>query len=345
MYKVILVDDEFMIKLSLNKLIQDLDNKFQVIGEAEDGEEALQLIEQLKPNLVITDIRMPGLNGLELVEQAKSKYPETEFIIVSGYEEFDYARRALRLGVSEYLLKPLVPEQVHQVLGAIYEKFENRTRLRRLRQSWINVCSTEAKQLVGHIELLNQSRVDESLMTLQTKWLVLERDLGVEPLYADFIAVLVEELRVPHAETDEAHKTPDTVEQAVGQLRIFIQEIMGKRREARNWGVRQQISKAEQYICSHFANEELSLQQVAEHVGMSPAYLSTLFKENLGTSFIQFITKLRMEQTCRLLADPTVKTYEAAYAVGYSDYPYFNKAFKKHYGVSPTEYRKNMGLQ
>ncbi|MDR6881271.1 response regulator [Bacillus sp. 3255] len=344
MYKALLVDDEYMIKLSLTKLIQDQGDRFQVVGEAEDGEEALQLIEQLRPNLVITDIRMPGLNGLELVELAKNQYPETEFIIVSGYEEFDYARKALRLGVSDYLLKPLVPEQVYQVLRTVYDKFENRSHTRRLRQSWIHVCSMEAKQLTVQIELLNRLKVEDCLESIQTKWMELERDLGAESLYADMIAVLAEELALSREEVEQVHIRPVTVEQAVGHLRIFTQEVMGKRREARNWGVRQQITKAEQYISSHYTDETLSLQQVAEHVGLSPAYLSTLFKENLGTSFIQFVTKLRMEQACRLLADPTVKTYEAANAVGYSDYPYFNKAFKKNYGVSPTEFRKNMGF-
>lgn len=340
-----LVDDEYMIKLSLAKLIGDQGDKFQVVGEAEDGDEALDLIGRLQPNLVITDIRMPGLNGLELVELAKPKYPETEFVILSGYEEFEYARQALRLGVSEYLLKPLKPEQVNQVLETVYDKFENRRRTKLARQSWINACRMEAKSLAEQIELLNQERVESCLAFIRESWLRLEGDLGADTLYSEFIAVLLKELSST-IETSDTWRLnmPATVEQAIVQLKKLAEDCMERLREQRNWGVRQQVAKAEQYIRNYYSDEALSLQQVAEHVGMSPAYFSKVFKDNTGTSFIQFVTRLRMEQACRLLSDPMAKTYEAAFAAGYSDYPYFNKAFKKIYGVSPSEYRKNMGF-
>src|SRR5690554_6263416 len=118
MYKVILVDDEPMIKRTLHKLINQ-SASFQVISEAEDGKEALQLMKEQQHDVLFTDIRMPMMNGIELMKEVKSLNKEIEVVVISGYDDFSYVQEALRSGSVDYLLKPIEPEALDQTLNRL----------------------------------------------------------------------------------------------------------------------------------------------------------------------------------------------------------------------------------
>ncbi|MCL6589359.1 MAG: response regulator [Firmicutes bacterium] len=120
MYKVVLVDDEQPALEGLKLAIDWEGLGYQICGVCAHGEEAADLIEKTGPDLVLTDIRMPGLDGLGLIKRVKSRMPTIpKFIIISGYGEFDYARQALRLGIKHYLLKPVFPEDLIEVLASL----------------------------------------------------------------------------------------------------------------------------------------------------------------------------------------------------------------------------------
>lgn len=117
MYKVLLVDDEVFARKGLKNLIDWEDLGYTVSGEAENGEEALAVMESSEPDLVITDIRMPVLNGLELIRAVREKrQSDYAFIVVSGYDEFKYAQQAVRYGVHDYILKPIDEEELKATL-------------------------------------------------------------------------------------------------------------------------------------------------------------------------------------------------------------------------------------
>src|SRR5471030_1026748 len=124
MYKLIIAEDEELMRDGLAKLILNSDSGFQVVGQAEDGEQALQLVKETKPDVIITDISMPKLNGLGLVECVRDINPEIKVIIISGYDDFEYAQKAMRIGVQEYLLKPVLPEQIREILIKTREDIE-----------------------------------------------------------------------------------------------------------------------------------------------------------------------------------------------------------------------------
>ena len=105
--KVLIVEDEFRIREGLEKLTERLSSNYEVVGTAENGVQGLQLIREKRPDIVITDIRMPEMDGLEMITQAVEEKLPVKVIVLSAYSEFDYARRAMKLGVTEYLLKPL----------------------------------------------------------------------------------------------------------------------------------------------------------------------------------------------------------------------------------------------
>jgi YesN/AraC family two-component response regulator len=129
---VLIVDDEAIIREGMRSLISWEEAGFRELLEAEDAREALAMIEERQPELIITDIFMPEMSGIEFAERVKDKYPSTHIIILTGYEKFEYARAAIRIGVAQYMVKPVFPEElaavVHEITGAI-EK-------RRKEESW-----------------------------------------------------------------------------------------------------------------------------------------------------------------------------------------------------------------
>ena len=124
MYKVLIVDDEPWVVKSLQMAIDWTAFGFEVIGSASNGKEALARIEELVPNLVITDIRMPVMGGLELMEHALGRWPLLQFVIISGHAEFEYARKAIDYGAAGYCLKPADPQEMAKVLNTVKDRIE-----------------------------------------------------------------------------------------------------------------------------------------------------------------------------------------------------------------------------
>ncbi|WP_313152632.1 response regulator transcription factor [Lacrimispora sp.] len=116
MKTIIIVEDEFRIRRGLSNLVNKVDMGCKVIGEAENGFEGLKMIRDLECDIVITDIRMPKMDGLEMIEKAKKMGAVCSFVILSGYADFEYARRGMHLGVKEYLLKPVMISDVKELL-------------------------------------------------------------------------------------------------------------------------------------------------------------------------------------------------------------------------------------
>ncbi len=122
MLRVFLVEDESVIREGLRDKIPWEQYGFQFVGEAADGEMALPLIRKLKPDVLITDIKMPFMDGLSLSEMVKEEFPRTRIIIISGYDDFEYARQAIVVGVDQYLLKPITRATLRNVLLELKEK-------------------------------------------------------------------------------------------------------------------------------------------------------------------------------------------------------------------------------
>ena len=115
-YKIILADDEHWIRSLMRSIVNWKKLGTEIVAETGDGATALALCRLKRPHILVSDVRMPGLNGLELIEKVRREMPEIQCIIISGYDEFEFARRALRLGALDYLLKPLESRQVEAVV-------------------------------------------------------------------------------------------------------------------------------------------------------------------------------------------------------------------------------------
>lgn len=121
MKTIIVVEDEYRTRQGLGNLISKVNLGCKVIGEAENGYEGLKLIHDLEPDIVITDIQMPKMDGLKMIEQAREMGADCSFVILSGYTEFEYARKGIQLGVQEYLLKPVTISAVKDLLMKLSE--------------------------------------------------------------------------------------------------------------------------------------------------------------------------------------------------------------------------------
>ena len=127
--RVLLVDDEIMIREGFKKLFDWEAHDCEVAGEAADGMEALTKIDTLKPDIVIMDINIPIMNGLKVIQTSRLKYPDMAFVIVSGYDDFTYCREALRLQITDYMLKPVNYDEFGKCIDNLrISMFESRTR-------------------------------------------------------------------------------------------------------------------------------------------------------------------------------------------------------------------------
>ncbi|MCI9071306.1 MAG: response regulator, partial [Lachnospiraceae bacterium] len=124
MLKLFLVEDEAVIREGLKNTIPWEQYGYRFVGEAADGEMALPLIRQARPDVLITDIKMPFMDGLSLARMVSAEFPKTRILIMSGYDDFEYARTAISLGVEQYLLKPVTRQTMKKVLVELREKIE-----------------------------------------------------------------------------------------------------------------------------------------------------------------------------------------------------------------------------
>lgn len=150
MYRIVIADDEEYVRELLAKNINQTENEFEVVGKAENGAQAIDLVKELKPDIMITDICMPLVSGLELIEKIKELDQTVKTVIISGYDDFSYARQALSLGVTEYLLKPFLPDEMYEVLNKIKDELSRQQTLLRNIEEMQN-------QLENHVAVLQEN--------------------------------------------------------------------------------------------------------------------------------------------------------------------------------------------
>ncbi len=136
MLKVFLAEDEFIIREGIKNNIDWQAHGYEFCGEASDGELAFPLIQKTRPDILITDIKMPFVDGLALSRLVKKELPETEIIILSGYEEFDYAKEAIQIGVARYLLKPINGETLLQEIDSVAEIILGKQKEKEIREKY-----------------------------------------------------------------------------------------------------------------------------------------------------------------------------------------------------------------
>lgn len=249
--KVLVADDEDLARYAIKTLISRNHDELEIVAEAADGEEAVRLAGEFRPQLAILDIRMPVMDGLEAARLIRRNHPDTAVLILSAYEDFSFAQQAVNAGVNGYLLKPVYPEDFASRLAAVKEWLDRNPRI-------------EAEEPVQH----NGSNQDIS------------------------------------------------------------------------W----RLERAMSHIDGHIS-EDLPLESVADAAGISSQHLSRLFRDELSTNFVKFVTERRMDIACGLLESTTLGIAEIAEKCGYRDANYFTKVFRRSRGSSPLDFRNTKSFR
>ena len=124
LYRVLLVDDEEDIRVGISRKMDWSGLGFELVGEAENGRDALELAESLQPDVVLTDIKMPFMDGLELCRILTERLPASKFVVFSGFDDFEYAKQAIQMNVSEYILKPINAPELTAVLERLHSQLD-----------------------------------------------------------------------------------------------------------------------------------------------------------------------------------------------------------------------------
>lgn len=534
--KVFLVEDEMVIRRGIKNSIDWEKEGYIFCGEASDGELAYPMIIKEKPDILITDIRMPFMDGLELCKLVKKELPNIKILILSGYDEFDYAKEAIRLGVTEYLLKPISSGKLLEALNGVSEsirrekedkdlvrkymeemrentehekqKFfeqmiagnlsmadaletgkkyemnlsagmynlllfrftlgeENRksgellgeaeyaieklterleyvfefqrgvegwafllmadneeqmservkelskdleeimknystiayfggigqpvARLRELEESFreaeralaarftmeLNrIISVEDIRMAQNVDTLDDIEITSFGEIEKTKTM-LEKFLnnGAEDEIDEFVDVYINELpeenlksvlmrqyiimdayivmmsfcekiegiegemQAQSEELKNSMKTSQTLEEIKNYIRMLLKKIIGVRDTISGRRYSDIIEIAKDQIRKTYMSDEISLNTIAAEVGMSPSYFSSIFSKEMGKTFVEYLTEIRMDRAKELLMCSSMKTSEIGYEVGYKDPHYFSYIFKKTQNCTPKEFR------
>ncbi len=504
MLKLLIVDDEQTEREGMEAILQkgfpDL-----IIKQAKNGRMAVEMAGDYQPDLMLMDIKMPGMTGLEAIRVIQEEYPDIKYIMVTAFDTFDFARQAIKLGVKDYLLKPSKASEIIDTVGKVLQEIEAEKKARLIQnQQQISLKKTlsvvetdvvtqvlfdhvhevhldmlvemleipmtdemfvmivlfprgaenmfgEVKQIIrntrsgwvgplmGHqlpiivfrnpektfrsqaitlarhifssakfsslggyigigricsnLDQLKQSYQDALIATTDTTTASKYRfytDLPIqveggkghllkhrEKEFSDLIRLgKWEQVRsdvlhlLQNCETEgvEIVQTQQRVLEAlwiasrvlneVGidivvplyfsqvsdyrQLRLETSQLLDQMIQAsKDYYDRMEadaIHKVKHYIFEH-SDQEISLEALGKKVGLSPIYISKMFKEKLGINYIDFLTECRIEKAKKLLADPEKSIKEITYEVGYHEPNYFSKVFKKMCTISPKEYR------
>ena len=370
MIKVFLVEDETIIRQGIKNNIDWRSNGFELVGEAGDGEYAYPMILKRQPDILLTDVKMPFMDGLELSRLVKKALPRTKIIVISGYNEFDYAKEAIKIGISDYLLKPVTSASLMDALKKVSDQiFEEQENSRLLERYFINYEKYMAfpdksdysgvdRKLIRNF--LKTGNIEECGIFIDEYFeavgegnymsLLLRQYMTMDIFYCvlEFIKSLnAQELNTQPELTDlkrvtKAIEKADTTMEYLKELFTFALTVRDKNSGDR-YGLL--IREAQEYIAENYGNSDFSLNMIAGYIGVSPSYFSSIFKQGTGQSFIEYLTKVRIDRACELLRCTTLRTSEIGEQVGYNDPHYFSTAFKKIMGQSPKEFKTRVNQE
>ena len=379
-FKLLLVDDEKPIR---KKLINNTDWKaegYQIFAAA-NGEEALKIIMEKGIDILVTDIQMPKLSGMNLIEKAKRNGSHLKVIVISGYAEFEYAQKSIRFGVNDYLLKPFRSKKLLEVVNKAKEELikekDNEQRLAVLRgeiSSYINENKLDTiynwlidDQFFQHQSLIME-RIDlDAVLKRGSKEDILETvnkiieelkavNLNKEKLFVVLNNLILESFKIIKDLDYEAEDLMEIIDkerienlnyEQIKEIEIILKEFLLRLHDLISFNPGEKnaeiISEMKAYIAENY-QDGITLSELARKFNLSAGHLSNLFHEESGESFSDYLNMIRLNKAKELLKTTDDKIYQIADQLGFNDAYYFSSWFKKLVGASPTTYRDNINL-
>jgi two-component system response regulator YesN len=319
---VIIAEDESWVRLGLiNKLRRLYGGPLRVI-EAQDGKTGLRQIEGNFGgiDLVITDIRMPGLDGLEMANIAARNYPWLYIVALTGFADFEYARSALRAGARDYLLKPVKDENLLRLLEDVEKSWSTGS------QEYAHLFDDALRSMASAAGNGDQDGFHRALSRI----LANERFL-MDCRCRRHVRLCLESLLGVGVDDGFAEKPS-------GSLGFAIAAAERSAAFAGNGGIDHVIRAIRRHIDGHY-HEDVTLAGLSEKFSVSPAYLSRQFKKHSNLGLLPYVLMRRMERARQLLSDTGMSVVNVADAVGIHDTKNFYRLFKREVGMTPSEYR------
>lgn len=366
MLQLLIVEDEEILRTGLSTCIPWRELGYDLAGVAGDGEDAMAFIRNHWVDVMLSDIKMPGISGLSLAKWVRQEYQNIEIILMSGYDEFDFAREALRISVKEYLLKPLDLLELTSIMQRLQVEITNRRQkepeyhqlfsLPPQQKGFTSMFRYDSTLLLSLIRTGDREGIqlalqhysqelDNQKIESYLQWLMVFSNL-----FHDVIS-LPEEIGCNVCDTigdpntclnnlirlqkrNEIIRSFQQVCEKISDL--FLHEGQGRQRSI--------LAKALQYMNEHYADQDLMLNDVAQTVYISASYLNLILKKFLGKTFTELLTQIRMEQAKQLLYNTQLKTYEISFLCGYANPSYFSTVFKGYFDCAPSRLRQQSKL-
>jgi two-component system response regulator YesN len=361
MLSVLIVDDYEFSRRELRTMDVWGDRSgFYIAAEARNGREALQILRRRPVDLVITDIRMPVVDGITLTESVLSEKLCPCIILVSQFDSFEYARMGIRRGAFEYLLKPLTRESVLESLRRA-SHFIGERALELMKINYAEqAMKTQAVDCYPYEELEalkdsiiggGEDSADAASKLIDRLWALTGNDLHKTGYYLNRILQELDgAVRKEFTWLGKLTKTAPglidftelgTLEAMCSAFHDYIGTILSTLTRYRLAAVENSIVRT---ACSYIlenVDAPMSLNALSKKLYISNSYLSLLFKQKTGINLNSYITFVKMERSRILLEEGQLRSYEIAEKIGFS-IEYFSKIFKKTYTISPMEYRKTL---
>ncbi len=345
MINLMLVEDEVLERKALAYIIYNKFKNINIVHETLSGQDAVEYESNNDVDIIIMDIEMPGINGLEAAQIIRKRNPNCFIIILTAYSEFNYAKAALDARVYKYLLKPVLTSELeatlNEVIEFIMEKKQGNDEIK-------NIINLNDEINVNNSLLLAfyNNDFNSALDIVKTLWVKLNsKSLREETRQSICTEVINKSIHALKEKTE--YLKEDIIplfNYSKGNYFTSVQSYLfevcktisnQKNRRATNFRV---IERVKDIVATNY-NNELTLEQVAEMVCLNSDYLSRIFKQIEGINFKEYFINARIEKAKQLLEQGSLSIKEISYHVGYSNPNYFSRAFKKAFGMTAVEYK------
>ncbi|MFC4809929.1 response regulator transcription factor [Paenibacillus sp. GCM10023250] len=358
MIRVLIVDDEKLVRQGLITSLPWSEYGMQVVGEAKNGEKAIEYLEREEADLMLTDLAMPVMSGIELMRVVRKRYPRLYIIVLTLHQDFEYIQEALRLGAIDYIAKvELTADRFPEILARIRERIADEENKRRQSGGAAREAEGEAPPPAcgGQADAREDELAEAAEPWRSPDWVgdderfgrLLERlrDAALPParllpllrgLTEEWNALYGSLLPEPLALPESVDGWPDA-EERLRQAKAILSRALGSPHYSQE--VQEAVRKAVRYVHEQLGGQ-LYVADIARRVNMSRSYFSQCFKDLVGKTFNEYVRQARVDKAKEYLVHTNMPIPLVAEKTGYLDGKYFSTVFREQTGELPSAYRK-----
>lgn len=361
-YRVVIIDDEAWTRDTLKRIGKWRQLGFQIVGEAADGISGLECIKELKPHLIITDMKMPGLDGAQLLQALTEINISSKVIVVSGYYDYKYAKQALNSHVADYLLKPVKADAFNKRLQCCAEELNRETQsfngneaylVGNVDTQWVKEYMSVRADLNQCFESASEKGVEVALGKIRDMFLTQVNrkaylKLMIKTNY-DLQRILEETIISKYDNVVEAlspavlsftiHENSD-INDLVSHYKNAALKIISEITIQTHNKKHIDISKIRKHLDENYS-ENITLEDVAKKTFVSKEYLSAAFKKEVGSTFSDYLMTVRMEKAKKMILEYEIPIQKVSNLMGYVDAAHFYKTFKRYFNTTPGKMRED----